>query len=285
MNARTLRMWSFLLTLGGAFPARLLTAFNSRWSRKPECKWLNLTKQTRYEFSVMTCLLVGVASAQIGFAKPRARVQKLAIKYSRNQSLKESDGIQIRRELLELLSRSDIRLFLRVIQEAEGGEPNLMVGGCRAKNLKRHPGLTLPRKCFFPVKINGRWRYSTASGNYQITLTNWRRIAEFLGLRDFSVNSQMLAALELIRSGGFKSQKGFLHLVEGHVNKALCETTQPWATSSCSSLPGHPKINYARLADKIRRRNSDLARAPRQIAERYRATLLMRRQANRTRRV
>lgn len=223
--------------------------------------------------ALATCLLllISLCSAQVALASPVNSVEKLRAVYSLDEGVAESDGRLIRRKLLRLLSRSDVRLFLKVIQTAEGGQPNLMVGGCRARSLKQHPALVLPMWCRYPVK---GWGFSTASGNYQITLENWEKIAPFLGLRDFSEASQALAALELIRRGGGAArayttkglvikqriQGGFLRLLRGDVNRALCMATWDWASSSCSILPANHKMVYARLADEIRK--SRVSRLP-----------------------
>ena len=209
-------------------------------------------------------LLVILCGAKVALAGPADRVERLRAAYALDESVEESDGGLIRRKLLKLLARRDVKLFLKVIQTAEGGEPDLMVGGCRARNLKQHPALVLPRRCQFPVKGFGM---STASGNYQITLSNWRELASFLGLRDFSETNQALAALELIRRGGGAAlaytprglalkqriQGGFLKLLRGDVEAALCMSTNDWASSSCSTLPANYKVVYAQLAGKIRK--------------------------------
>lgn len=197
------------------------------------------------------------------------KVTKLRAAYALDKSVEETDGALIRRKLLKLLSRKSVRLFLKVIRKAEAGEPDLMVGGCRSRSLKKHPALVLPRRCCYPVK---GWGCSYASGNYQLTLKNWKKIAPFLGLHDFSEENQALAALELIRRGGGAAgahgekgfamkrriQGGFLSLVMGDVDLALCAATYDWASSSCSTLPAGNKVVYARLADQIRKSEAAL---------------------------
>lgn len=227
-------------------------------------------------------LLVGLSGARGALAKPggraERRAERLRAAYALDESVEESDGGLMRRKLFRLLSRADVKLFLKVIQTAEAGEPNLMVGGCRAPSLKKHPALQLPYSCRYPVK---GWGRSSASGNYQLTLQTWRRVAPFLGLRDFSETNQALAALELIRRGGGAAdaytekgfamkrriQGGFLKLLLGDVDSALCAATQDWASSSCSTLPAGNRVVYARLAADIRKREAARARARRGGAE------------------
>lgn len=212
------------------------------------------------------CLMSSAVAARGVVAKAKARIltEVLTEQYSLNESLDESDGALIRRKLSRLLARADVRLFLAVIKKAEGGEPNLMVGGCRATTLKLHPALTLPRRCRYYVP---GWGFSTASGNYQITYSNWKEIAPFLGLDDFSETSQALVALELIRRGGGAAdadtprglamkrriQEGFLKLLHGNVKSALCLASYDWASSTCSPFPASYKTDYAKLAEDVRK--------------------------------
>ncbi|MDX6403224.1 MAG: hypothetical protein QOH70_679 [Blastocatellia bacterium] len=213
-------------------------------------------------------LLILIGNPFLGFAKPRLKIENLTSQYSLDKNVDDLDGEAIRMKLLKLLSRPGTKLFLEVIQKAEGGEPNIMVGGCKTKSLKLHPALTLSKRCRYPIRISGRLRFSTASGNYQITFSNWKHLAPFLGLPDFSQTSQALAALELIRRGGGAAnaftptglaikrrvQQGFLALLKGNVSRALCLATYDWASSSCSPLPAAGKIDYAKLVRTVRGR-------------------------------
>lgn len=204
------------------------------------------------------------------FAKPRRKVENLTAQYSLDRNVDNLDGAAMRIKLLEVLSRPATRLFLDVVQKAEGGELNIMVGGCRAQTVRLHPALTLPRSCRHPIWISGRLQFSTASGNYQITFSNWKQLAPFLGLPDFSETSQALAALEFIRRGGGAAnaftprglatkqriQRGFIELLKGNVSRALCLATYDWASSSCSPLPAANKVDYVRLAKTMHKKTA-----------------------------
>lgn len=222
--------------------------------------------------SFTLALIVGLSAtvcASFGFAKPRKRTEEIAIQYSINKRPEDSNGQQLRRKLIQLLSIRNVRLFLDVIRKAEGGQSNLMVGGCKAASLMQHPAMSLPSRCWYRIKLDGQWQYSTASGNYQITLSNWKEVALFLGLRDFSETSQALAALELIRRGDGAAkavttsglaikrriQRGFVELLRGNLKSALCMATYDWASSTCSPLPASIKLNYAKLAETISESN------------------------------
>jgi muramidase (phage lysozyme) len=228
----------------------------------------------------MTCICFLITlSCQVAFATPKPRHHQpkvnrtkripredLVERYSLNKRVKESNGPQVRRNLQALLPRQDVKKFLLAIKKAEGGKPNIMVGGCRARTLRQHPAQTLPKRCRYWLRFNGRRTFSTASGNYQLTFSNWKRIAPFLGLRSFSENNQALAALELVRRGGGAAesqtprglslkrriQTGFVHLLKGNLKTALCLATYDWASSSCSPLPAGYKVNYAHLVNTSR---------------------------------
>lgn len=258
----------------------------SRNYREPEfeaflscCKSLDALGPKCIMLLTSACLVMCLC-VQTNFAKPRHRIPKgvnaedrkrrpsetnLTKQYSLDQKVSDADGYQIRQRLQRIVTRPAVRLFLGVIKKAEAGQPNLMVGGCRAANLRQHPADTLPKRCRYPLRINGHRSFSTASGNYQLTRSNWKRIAPFLGLRNFSENNQAIAALELIRRGGGAAgaathraitlkkriQTGFTELLKGNVKKALCLATYDWASSRCSSLPAGHKVDYTRLLGSV----------------------------------
>lgn len=209
-------------------------------------------------------------------AKTVTPMERLSTQYQLNRDVEEIDGRPLRRRLLKLLARDDVRHFLAVIREAEGGEPDIMVGGCRAPSLRLHPALTLPRSCRYCFWMDGRRVCSSASGNFQITWTNWSEIAPFLGVKGFSETEQALVALELIRRGGGAAdattprglalkrriQRGFLRLVAGDVNSALCLASYDWASSSCSTLPSPIKVDYAELSGEMRKKAARKRKAP-----------------------
>lgn len=280
MNNRTLLWWPLLRAMDYALSPRQVSALNSRSRRKPGREGDGGLSRSLTTLAISMCLLVSLCGAQSALAKPREKVEKLTVRYLLDKDVDESDGTQIRRKLLKLLAKPNVRLFLQVVQKAEAGEPDLMVGGCRAKSLKYHPAVTLPRRCWFRIRLDGKWRFSTASGNYQITFSNWNRIAPFLGLRDFSETNQALAALELIRRGGGAAdaytpnglalkrriQRGFLNLLQGDTNSALCEASYDWASSTCSPFPANTKFRYVQLAaaELKKRKRGSCRNAPKQ---------------------
>jgi muramidase (phage lysozyme) len=241
---------------------RVFTVFSGNFLKRRNCL---------HVLALGICLIYILCGAQNGLAKSERKNKNLALEYSINEKTGQIDGIKMRRKLERLLSLPAVKMFLAVIRDAEAGEPALMAGGCRAANLKKHPAETLPKKCHYPIIINGRrWR-SSASGNYQLTLTNWIQIAAFLGLKDFSEKNQALATLELIRRGGGAAdaytrkgllikqqiQTGFLALAAGNLVKAFRQATYDWASSIDSPLPipSGEKIDYVKHAKKLRKKN------------------------------
>ncbi|HEX9959907.1 MAG TPA: hypothetical protein VGB00_03185, partial [Pyrinomonadaceae bacterium] len=232
-----------------------------------------LCQAKQFIFNLSTEILIIFIFSQSDFAQLRTNFKKLPTDFALDERIENTDGIKIRKKLKKLLSNPPVKLFLASVKEAEGGEPNLMVGGCRAKNLKQHPAETLPKSCFFPININGKIKHSTRSGNYQLTLENWKQLASFLGLKDFSEENQALAALELIRRGGGAAnaytekglaiknriQTGFLALLAGNLKSAFRLASYDWASSKSSPLPvppGYKKIDYWQLSEKIKNRRA-----------------------------
>jgi tape measure domain-containing protein len=155
-----------------------------------------------------------------------------AVRNSRNKS--------ISRDFLEQASQdARVQAMLEALRIAEGGQPNIVVGGGRfdMKN-PAHPGS-------YGMGMMGAKGWSTAAGNWQITQTNWKKLAPQLGLDNFGdVHQQMIAALALYQQSG-----GLSALLSGDMQGAF-KGTQPWAASPFSSLPGGKRKDFAELFNK-----------------------------------
>lgn len=166
------------------------------------------------------------------------------------------DKKQNRRYLENLRRKPATQRFFTVVQEGEGGNPKIMVGNRCPKltdklDLTKHPGEVLPSRCFYwYVNRKGKLVFSTASGNYQITRDNYRKIAPFLDIKDFKVLSQQLIALELMRRGSQRTKSALIDLERGNARKALCLGTEPWASSKCSTLEASQKKDYQKIYDR-----------------------------------
>jgi tape measure domain-containing protein len=117
-----------------------------------------------------------------------------------------------------------VQAFFEAIKKAEGGAPNRIVGGGTFSDMSRHPNR---------VGFVGPAGPSTAAGSYQITGTNWRRIAPALGLTDFAARNQLLAALYL-----FNEEGGLDKLLAGDIEGAIRAAGKDWAAVPGSPLPG-----------------------------------------------
>jgi tape measure domain-containing protein len=145
------------------------------------------------------------------------------------------------RDMLEQASNDPrVRALFEALRIAEGGAPDVVVGGKHFDtNNPAHPGS-------YGMGAMGPKGWSTAAGNWQITQTNWKKLAPQLGLNNFGdVHQQMLAALALYNeSGGLKS------LLSGDMKGAMAGT-QPWASSPYSSLPGRKRNDFTELYEKL----------------------------------
>lgn len=157
-------------------------------------------------------------------------------------------------EVDELLSGEHapkIRKFFDAVKWAEGGEPDLIVGGKqRFDPAKDHPnvvGLTTPEGP------------STAAGDYQITGTNWYGkkgvpgLKQKIGAKDFTPENQLKAAITLFkeRDGG----RGLQALLNDDYDTALEIARKDWAALPGSKL--HKGRNNTRKYEDFMSRARD----------------------------
>ena len=166
-----------------------------------------------------------------------------------------------------ILKTETAKVLLGTIQKGEGGGPLIIVGKGKGKSVKfnnrmnnlnfsTHPAYQFPKgmRCFFHNKqVN---RCSTASGCYQITKSNFDYYAKHLGIKDFSIESQQIIALELIRTGRAKIVKGnykgrgYVEIIKGNLKNAIIYGTNDWASSKFSEWGGH-KSDYLKDSTNI----------------------------------
>lgn len=138
---------------------------------------------------------------------------------------------------------------------------------------KTHPAYQFQKKfrhngkpCFFHTKYG----HSTASGFYQITKTNFDRMAKYLGIKDFSAESQKIMALELIRTGqaikvpgNFKG-RGYIELLKGSQKNSIIYGTDDWQSSPYSRWSNkNTARNYLGISQQVtqktdKKKSSDL---------------------------
>lgn len=166
-----------------------------------------------------------------------------------------------------ILKSLDVQIVLQVIKKGEGGGLLIIVGkgygkSGRFKRIQRrlttrtHPAYQFPSgmRCFY-YNRNVR-KCSTAAGLYQITKTNYDKMAKHLGINDFTKESQQIMALELMRTGRAKfvrgnyKGRGYVELLKGNVDGAIRYGTNDWASSKFSEWRGR-KTDYIGDARKI----------------------------------
>lgn len=121
----------------------------------------------------------------------------------------------------ELLKNPSVQAMLRTIRYAEGtaGDRgyNTRVGNEYFEDLSKKPG----KKVYIP-SINN---FSSAEGAYQFLNSTWEGVSKKLGLKDFSPESQDLAAIELIKSRG-----ALPDVLNNNLNGALGKLAKEWAS-------------------------------------------------------
>jgi len=155
--------------------------------------------------------------------------------------LSEKQNSNLKERLGAIINSPNIKKFLITIRTAEFGGGLVIVGQGKGKpewikkliaklNYGSHPAEQLPGKAFIVNKRYGK--ISTASGEFQITYSNWKIYKKYFGFKDFSIRNQRIAAMDLARGshGGF----GFLCLLKG--GDGFKYGTQPWESSINSTL-------------------------------------------------
>lgn len=101
-----------------------------------------------------------------------------------------------------------------------------------------------PNTKFAFKQTDGTIAFTTAAGRYQIIWPTWSRVSAKLDLKDFSPNSQDLAAIQLI------AEAGALLDVEGGDLQTFVDKCSPvWASLPASHyLQPKRTFNYAQLA-------------------------------------
>jgi len=131
----------------------------------------------------------------------------------------------------ETVQNKNVQAFLRMIRVGEGTSDALgyqrifgSLSGAQFASFADHP-----RKVVCKT-VRGAGICSSAAGAYQILQSTWDEVAKSYGLKDFSPESQDLAAVALI-----KRRRALLDVIEGRIESALNKCAKEWA-----SLPNAP---------------------------------------------
>ena len=121
----------------------------------------------------------------------------------------------------ELLNNPSVQAMLKTIRYAEGTSGdrgyNTRVGYSQFDDLSKKPG----KKVYIPAIKE----YSSAEGAYQFLNSTWNGVSKKLGLKDFSPESQDLAAIELIKNRG-----ALTDVLNNNLTGALSKLSKEWAS-------------------------------------------------------
>lgn len=138
----------------------------------------------------------------------------------------------------QYLNDPKVRKYLDVIAMAEGVKHgyNTIFGNERFGNLNAHPNV---RKQF--KQTDGKVNYTTAAGRYQFLKPTWDGLTRQYGLKDFSPQSQDIAAIGLLIQNG-----ALPHILKGDYQTATRKSGRTWA-----SLPSSPYAQPKRSQAEI----------------------------------
>jgi len=145
---------------------------------------------------------------------------------------------------LELLKNPNVRRYLDFIGQAEGADYATLFGGKQMTDFSRHPNIRAKFK-----ETTGKENVTTAAGKYQFLNSTWNGLQKQLDLKDFSPQSQDLAAIELL-----KQSKSLGDIVAGNFGQAIEKTGKVWA-SLPSSTYNQGKRSWQWAAEKLGLRN------------------------------
>lgn len=127
----------------------------------------------------------------------------------------------------ELNKNSNVRAFLAMIGESEGADYRTLVHKGRKnsviKDLSKHPNIVV--KTDQNGKAVKKSLHSTAAGRYQFLYRTWSRFASALGLKDFSPESQDLAAIAQLNEVG-----AIPYILKGDIATAISKSRKIWAS-------------------------------------------------------
>lgn len=146
-------------------------------------------------------------------------------------------GNAILNETDDMTAQSNLAAFLAAIRLGEGTSGangyTILCGGGTFDNYSVHPALAGWRGWQMPLAMAQAAGYpngavSTAAGAYQINRPTYKRVADKIGVDDFTPGTQDRIAIELIREKG-----ALADAMAGRVATAVAKCAKVWA-----SLPG-----------------------------------------------
>ncbi|MCS6791412.1 MAG: glycoside hydrolase family 104 protein [Oscillatoriaceae bacterium SKW80] len=157
------------------------------------------------------------------------------------ESMMSAEMRQLYAQTEAALENANVKAFLDTIAWAEG---TAGTDGYRTK----YTGSKFTDYSTHPERVqcaisNGRQLCSNAAGRYQFLKSTYERIAQKLGLRDFSPRSQDLAAVELIRE-----QDALEDIQKGNIKTAFKKVSPIWAHIEGAGY-GQPEYSLEKLEE------------------------------------
>lgn len=151
----------------------------------------------------------------------------------------------------QYLNNLNVRKMLDVIASAEGVKHgyNTIFGNERFGNLSSHPNV---RKQF--KQTDGKMNETTAAGRYQFLKPTWDDTSRRYGLKDFSPQSQDIAAIGLLMQNG-----ALPYVLKGDYQTAVRKSGGTWA-----SLPSSPYAQPKRSQAEINKLLGGAPQSPHQ---------------------
>lgn len=125
-------------------------------------------------------------------------------------------------QLQRYASDPNVRKMFDLVAYTEGVKHgyNTMFGNQRIDNLSAHPNV---RKQF--KQTDGKVNYTTAAGRYQFLKPTWDGLSRQYGLKDFSPQSQDIAAVALLAQNG-----ALPYVLKGDFATAIQKSGGTWAS-------------------------------------------------------
>ena len=142
----------------------------------------------------------------------------------------------------ELLANPKVQAMLKTIRYAEGtagaGGYGTRVGGEQFSDFSKKPNKK--------VYIKSIGDYSSAEGAYQFLTGTWKGVSDKLGLKDFSPESQDIAAVDLIIQRGAMDD-----ILNDNFQGAINKLSPEWASLPNSKGKGNYKNQKAKNLEKL----------------------------------
>jgi hypothetical protein len=246
-------------------PEKTVTELNKNGESKGKLKSTNFPNATEKN----TLTKNTKAKNQSRMTKRDAKIYKAIFSAKRLDQLNAEQKVKLLNLHRKVMKTPEFVIVSKSITKGEDGGLVVLVGRGHGKskkfkeimarlNTSTHPAYQFPPKmrCFVFNKQVGRC--STAAGLYQETKTNFDYYAKHFGLKDFSVETQNIILLELMRTSKTKVSgsyvgRGYVELLKHNYINAIRFGSNDFASSPFSEWGGR-KAPLLKIADSVAKR-------------------------------